>query len=260
MHQRTVLFDILNSYFDKIYIITLKRSSNRHAAFQKTLKELNYEIFWGVDGNNLSLPDLEESGLYSSEAVKSVKRQKKCPPADLTHGMIGCTLSHLSLYKQMIERGEDRVLILEDDIRIEDYKAADLDKAIEQLPDNWELFYLGYLYNNNSLTFSAKLRIKFAYPLLSLLGFSQYNAKRYRCKYPRNYSTHLNLSGYHYGAHAYGITKEGARKILEHQTPISMEIDNAIGEMCMREEIAAYSMKERIIHQNREMFDSMTAS
>jgi GR25 family glycosyltransferase involved in LPS biosynthesis len=258
MHQKAVLFDILNSYFDKIYIITLQRNSERHTVFQRSLKGLNYEIFWGVDGNNLSIPKLEETGLYSSEAVKSVKIQKNCPPAALTHGMIGCTLSHLSLYKQIIEKGEDQVLILEDDIRIEDNKAACLEKAIEQLPDNWELFYLGYLYNNNSLTLSANIRISFVYPLLHFLGYRQYSAPRYRCKFPRNYSKHLDLSGSHYGAHAYGITLKGARKILEHQTPISMEIDNAIGEMCMREQIAAYSMKDRIFHQNREIFGSMT--
>lgn len=174
--------------------------------------------------------------------------------------MTGCCLSRLKIYKQIIENDEQRVLILEDDIRVEYTKASFLEKALEELPDKWELLYLGYLNNHTYQTLPSKLRIQLAYPLLNLLGFNRYNPSHYRCKFPRPYSGHLNLSGYHYGTHSYAVTQAGAKKILEFQTPISMEIDNAIGEMCMREQINAYCVKERVFDQNREMFESIIGS
>lgn len=42
---------ILNKLFDKIYLITMKGSSRTEGALEK-LKDVDFEIFWGINGEN----------------------------------------------------------------------------------------------------------------------------------------------------------------------------------------------------------------
>lgn len=254
------VFDTLNEMFDKIYIMTLKRSVDRHPVFKKRLDGLNYEIFWGVDGQKLNIDKLEEDGLYDPEKAKTIKKDLKLPPHDLSLSILGCALSHIGIYKDVVKNGYRNVLIMEDDITVDHSKNGYLQNALDELPPDWELLYLGYLNNNNEIDFQAKLRIRFIYPVLSLFGYKRYNPHTYRCKYPRPYSGHLELPGFHYGAHAYGVTLEGVKKILDEQSPIVREADNAISEMCKHEKIKAYRVKERVFHQDREQFESQINS
>ncbi|CAN5384958.1 N/A [soil metagenome] len=254
------VFETLNQAFDNIYIMTLERSVDRHQVFRKRLDGLNYEIFWGVDGQKLDIEKLEEDGLYDPEEAKSIKKDLKLQPRDLSLSILGCAMSHVGVYKDVIKNGYRKVFIMEDDITVDHSKKSYLQKALSELPPDWELLYLGYLNNNNEMNFQAKLRIKLIYPVLSLLGYKRYNPHTYRCKYPRPYSEHLELPGFHYGAHAYGLTLNGVKKIMDEQSPIIREADNAISEMCMHETIKAFRIKERIFHQDREQFDSQISS
>jgi len=250
------VFEILNETFDNIYIITLKRSADRHSIFKERLNGLNYEIFWGVDGQKLNVESLKKEGLYDPEKARAIQRDLNLEPAGLSKSVLGCALSHIGIYKDVIKNGYEKVLIFEDDITVDHTKNQFLREALGELPTDWELLYLGYLYNNNTRTFNINLRIKLIYPLLSLLGYDRYDPYRYKCKFPRPWSEHLQLAGFHYGAHAYGVTLEGAQKILEEQTPIVMEADNAISEMCQSEELKAFRIKDRVFHQDRDQFES----
>jgi len=243
------IFQILNSYFDHIYLVTLKRSRDRHKLFEETLRGLNYQIFWGIDGRILDLEKLQESGLYDAELSK-----KKIPIGiELKRGELGCALSHINIYKEIIEKNYDKVLILEDDVKVDPIPIEVLESSLKELPASWDLFYLGYLYNNDRLQLPIYVRIYFAYPILSLLGYTRYDARKLRCKFPRPYSEHLQLAGFHYGTHAYAVTRSGAEKILRYLTPISLATDNALGVMCMEEKLLAFRSKRRIFHQNRDM-------
>ena len=56
-----------------------------------------------------------------------------------TNGHLGCMLSHTELLEEI---KEDIFMIIEDDILTLGTR-EDLDKAIEQLPDDWDMLYLG---------------------------------------------------------------------------------------------------------------------
>lgn len=254
------VFDILNNTFDNIYIISLERSKERHSVFKERLKGLDYEIFWGVDGQKLNIENLIKENLYDSDRAKQIKKNLKVAPHDLSKSILGCALSHVGVYKDAVKNGYEKVLIMEDDITVDHGKGAFLSKSLQELPPDWELLYLGYLNNNNEVGFQASIRIKLVYPILRLLGYEQYDPHRYRCKFPRPYSERLQLAGFHYGAHAYGATLQGVKKILNEQTPVVMEADNVISEMCMHERIKAFRIKERVFHQDREQFESQISS
>ena len=64
-------FSKLNQYFDSIYVISLKRATERHAHIRKALAGLNYTIFWGVDNQDISIPDLEKKNIYDEQKAKN---------------------------------------------------------------------------------------------------------------------------------------------------------------------------------------------
>jgi GR25 family glycosyltransferase involved in LPS biosynthesis len=90
---------------DKAYVINLERSKDR---FQKIKKRLNYvnlpfERFDAVDGSKLSQQHIDK-------LVHPICKNVIC-----SKGMIGCAMSHYSLWKKMVDENKEWMLILEDD-------------------------------------------------------------------------------------------------------------------------------------------------
>src|SRR5690349_16137168 len=105
-------FTLLNSFFDKIYVITLHRATDRHEHVQKELDGLNYELFFGKDKLEFSVEDLKAEHIYDEPlAIKHHRWHKPMPP-----GMIGCSWSHKLVYEDVIKNRYNKVLIFEDDV------------------------------------------------------------------------------------------------------------------------------------------------
>ncbi len=62
MNDLQLFFETLNNFFDKIYVITLKRATERHEHIHKELKGLTYELFFGVDKQEFDIEDLKKRG------------------------------------------------------------------------------------------------------------------------------------------------------------------------------------------------------
>jgi len=248
MNKQSILFEQLNSFFDKIYVISLQRSSDRHPRLKRNLKGLDYEISWGVDGTTLDLKELEEKEIYLPE----VTVKKNFSGKELQPGEIGCSLSHLNIYKEILKNGYRRTLILEDDIFVSNERVENIRNAFRELPEEWEFLYLGYLENQDEMPFSVKLRIHFAYPLFQLAGLKRYDPEQLKRKYYRPYSDNLELAGFHTGTHAYGVSLNGAKKILKEQNPVIMAPDNIVGKMCLEGNLHAFRLKEQVFYQYRD--------
>jgi glycosyl transferase, family 25 len=248
-NKEKTLFKKLNNYFDHIYLITLKRSTDRQELIHDCLEGLDYEVFWGVDGESLNLSHLKNINRYSAELAK----KKSSSNIPLTRGEIGCALSHVNIYKDMLSKNYDRVLILEDDLKVNIHAAESISKAFNELPDDWEFLYLGYLEEADGITLRARVMINFVIPLVNLFKKKWYDPERLRRKFYRPYSENLEISGKHSGTHAYGLTIEGAKKILEFQTPVVQASDNAVGEMCLDGSLNAYRLKKQAFYQNRDL-------
>ena len=96
------------------YLINLARSHNRKVAMQEQLAhfpQLDLIIVSAIDGAMLNEADLHTT--YNSEkAMQYLYR-------DMTLPEIGCALSHIACYRQLLASNAPFALILEDDVIIE---------------------------------------------------------------------------------------------------------------------------------------------
>jgi glycosyl transferase family 25 len=245
--------EILNNYFDKIYVISLERAKDRHAFIKRNLIGLNYEFYWGVDGRNWSYESLIEKGQYDFRKACEIRGNDK----GLILSEIGCALSHRGIYEDMLSKGYEKILVLEDDVYLDESSEKELESALYELPDDWELLYFGHQNNNTKIGFSAYLRIYLVYPLLYLFNRERFSPLKFRRRFPRIYSKNLNLSGSHYGTHSYGLKTSGAKKLLDCQSPVIQASDRALSQLCIENKIKSFNLKERVFFQNRKDLKSL---
>jgi glycosyl transferase family 25 len=105
------MFD--QTFLPPTWVINLKRSPERRRYITAHLHELGlpFELIEAVDGRNLTPEDLA--------AVYGAERAITCIRRELAPGEVGCCLSHLKLYRRMVDENIDEALILEDDVMIQ---------------------------------------------------------------------------------------------------------------------------------------------
>jgi glycosyl transferase, family 25 len=249
-------YQFLNEYYDKIYVLSLPRLKDRIAHINKELAGLNFEFFWGVDKNESSITDFIDQNIYDPNLFKTFYKK----PKEMHLGMLCCTLSHLNIYKDIIKNGYKKVLIFEDDCLLIKENTHLYSRIFQELPADWELFYLGYEKNEN---YGFKQKIKrFVYRLLKTHATLKITRSMFKYYYPRKISEHIDKAGYHDCAHAYALTLDGAKKIVKQQTPIYFSSDNVLSYMCTNQTINGYISKPKLFSQltvfeNR--FKSMTS-
>jgi glycosyl transferase family 25 len=154
---------------------------------------LHYEIVEAVDGGELAPGELA-AWYCPSRAIALIGRE-------LTSGEIGCSLSHLRLYRRQVDEGLDEVVILEDDAVVDPAFVEILSRR-EALPADGEL-----------ITFYA-----------SPARISYWGARavdpRHRC---------VKFASIAYGTVGYLLRVSGARKLLAHALPIRMAADHLTG-------------------------------
>ncbi|MDC9614873.1 glycosyltransferase family 25 protein [Xenorhabdus khoisanae] len=118
----------------KVFVINLEKDVDRKLSIQTQLEELNLdaEFITGVYGRGLS-----------DEQLKTI-----CPNFNkiyLTLGEVGCSMSHLNVYKKMIDKNISIALILEDDVIFDHNLIAvlsSLEKGPQALSSNPFVFLL----------------------------------------------------------------------------------------------------------------------
>lgn len=248
MHNR---FATLNNYFDKIYILTLARLTDRIALFTKELEGLNYEIFYGVDKEAISLQSLKEEGVYDEAAYRNIYTTR----SEMSTGMLCCSIGHARIYESIIAHGYQRVLILEDDAFPISENLPLFPAMAAGLPEDWEVFYLGYEGNEH---FGWKQQLKrlvyMSFPSHASLRLSR---KIYSNYYPRAISQHIARAGFHDCTHAYAVTLDGARKLLHRQTPVAYNADNLLAFAIANEEINGYICRPKLFNQRTAFVHEM---
>ncbi|CAB1455019.1 unnamed protein product, partial [Pleuronectes platessa] len=174
--------------FDYILLINLKRRLDRRTRMLKSMASLGLHatLTDAVDGKALNTSQLQALGIEMLPGYKDPYSGRV-----LTRGEIGCFLSHHSIWKQVIERGLQKVLVLEDDVRFEPWFKRRIQALMENIDKaqlDWDLIYVG------------RKRMQVQQPEQSVDGINN-----------------LVLADYSYWTLGYALSQQGARKLMAAQ-------------------------------------------
>uniref|UniRef100_A0A0K8VBZ6 Glycosyltransferase 25 family member n=1 Tax=Bactrocera latifrons TaxID=174628 RepID=A0A0K8VBZ6_BACLA len=168
---------------DHIYMINLERRPERRAKMEKLFLELGLDVeyFPAVDGKNLTTELLEDMGIKFLPGYEDPYSHRQ-----MTMGEIGCFLSHYRIWEKIVEREQNEVLILEDDVRFQPY------------------------FKDSAIRVLSQIRSVVEY---DLVYFGRKRLKEEKEPWVQN-AENLVHAGYSYWTLGYVISLQGARKLL----------------------------------------------
>ncbi len=219
----------INTSQPDVYVISLEQDRERRKLLIEQLRcaDISYQLVKAVDGyqlsaarlrrynrerkeyfNKLSYP-LPSSLSHFMEIITRKKFIKNALAKDLLAGEVGCSLSHLKVYQEIVNRGAPWSIILEDDAQLVT-DISSLFNEITKLDQQWDLVLLGYNYSG--------------YPsLIHRRGIPIVLAGRKRLG--EDLLMGRIVSVRHYGSQAYAISLNGAKRLLEKAKPIRYQAD-----------------------------------
>ena len=135
-------------------------------------------------------------------------------------GAIGCYLSHVNLWKKLVNSDENMYLIFEDDVDINHNINLELiNQDLKELNNiDWDFLFLG------------------SYDIFG----TKYN----------NNNKFNKIKNILYGLHSYIITKKGALKLLENALPLVDQLDSYISFMGLFKDVNIYRSTKNYFIQN----------
>lgn len=202
------------SKFIKAHVINLEKNKERYERFMKSydLKEIPIERFNAIVGK-----DLDPEKYLSKNAYKNLllmeEKGYRLRHSELSRGAIGCYLSHVELYRNLIEDDCEYYLIFEDDATILPDSYNTILEILKTAPKDWDVINLsvgyGYTYYND---FVSDEYIKYKH---------------------------------FFGTLCYIINKKGARKFIKEfeSKPMTMQIDSKMSHMIQNDKLVMYGCK-----------------
>ena len=200
----------INTY-TPVYYINLDDNRQRNNNFLNLARNLNFKYVKRIPAVNTknyeSLKKYKDKLSHDSYnfLLENNKTGKRKHHYDLTNGSVGCFLSHLECYKDIIKSNVPYSIIFEDDIS---FKNNNFWSVIDKIniPDDTDIFLLhGYIYNQNGDNGKVKV---------------------------------FNTTT------SYIITNKGAAKLLKLLDKIEMQIDWQISKLSSLEKINVYTDKK----------------
>lgn len=202
--------------YDKIYMINLEKRKDRLINFDLRYKrsdfKLPYELFKAIDGKKIDI-----SKHITSKTLKEINDVERLGYRkyhyQLTRGAIGCYLSHVTIWKDILDNNIDKALIFEDDINIPLNGKQLIEYHTTNIPEDYDIILLGC----NCLN----------------------------CEKKSNYRIVKKF----WGTYAYIITRKCIEKIYNRLFPIKQQIDSELSDLS--NELNIYSTITNIIpHAN----------
>lgn len=129
--------------FDEVFMINLKRRRDRRERMLRALREQEIEVrlLEAVDGKAMNASQVEALGIQMLPGYKDPYHGRP-----LTKGELGCFLSHYRIWTEVVERGLQKSLVFEDDLRFEIFfkrRLMNLMRDVERERLDWDLIYVG---------------------------------------------------------------------------------------------------------------------
>jgi glycosyl transferase family 25 len=113
----------LNDFVDSVYVLNLDKRTDR-------LKEVTNELAT----HNISFTRF--SAVDGAGLVHKIS-------STINKNELACSLSHANIIKEASQKNQNIICIFEDDVVLSPDFNSELEKAINDLPPDWEIFYLG---------------------------------------------------------------------------------------------------------------------
>ena len=208
----------------KIFYINLDKDRERRESMERQLSSLGlcYERMQAVYGRELSQETLQEC--YSR------KRVFRCQSRELTFAEIGIALSHINIYRRIIDQNIPCALVLEDDVIFPD-RFGEAINDLEPLVgvDRPEVLLL----SPATADFGQPGKIRTS---------GEYQAVPF-------------VSGFY--ASSYIVTRSAAESLLKELYPLSMYADNW-NRLKTFKVVDIYVISPCLLEQDREQFGSAT--
>lgn len=211
--------------FDQIYLINLDRRPDRLERFMNSLdnsdmKNMKVLRMNAVDGSEIDITRVPLSETAKGELKQIETTGFRSKHYQLTRGAIGCYLSHVKVWKDIVEKGHKNGLIFEDDVTLPENMYERMMNSMKGVPDDWDVLLFGF-----------------------------------HCKECENMKNYRKVDRFIL-LHCYAISYSGIVKMLKTNSlfPITQQIDSYMSELSP-DILKIYTVKNPIIHQNGSRTD-----
>jgi GR25 family glycosyltransferase involved in LPS biosynthesis len=213
-----------------IKVINLDRRHDRWRYVSAHLRARGLQHFTrvsAVDGRALPAGSLD---LLSPRARELIRRRRRWHHEEMHElGSVGAALSHLGLWQGLADTADERWLILEDDIRIEDSLEEVVGRALAEIPDRFDTLFLGHHADFPGCEPVSEVEMR---------------------------SPMIATSMRFYGLHAYVLSTSGAAALAARALPLWIHLDQLIAHLCHSRELDGYFVIPSVVSQLEDVFGS----
>lgn len=183
-----------------IKVISLVRTPQRRASFQRQNPGLAFEFRDAVDGTAMGAADVAATGLFQQGL-------------NYTAGAYGIALSHHQLWQEAAA-GETPFTVAEDDAIFRADFAAAHARVLDALPPAWDFVQWGFNFDT-----ALAFRLPFGLPLVSSFSHNHIRQAVQNFQTQTGPPTVCRLD-FSFGLPAYSISPAGARRFLKELFPL----------------------------------------
>lgn len=227
-------FQLLNQYYDKIYVLSIELAKARRELFAERFKGLDFSFFYGADKNKFTIDEVKENGIFNEALTRHHHRFNKT----MKMGEIACSWSHKMIYEDMLTKNYNRILIFEDDAVPDENLVKQLPEILKEITPDCELLLWGWDKNGIN-NFGARLK-KIIYHFQHGIKRLKWSHQIIRNLQAKPFSKHLKKAGFHDYTYAYAINRSGAEKLINMQTPIQYIADNLLAHAITKKVVTGY--------------------
>lgn len=210
------MFDFSNI---SVRVINLDKRTDRWAKYQKCDTGFPHLSRFPAINAMETIDYIHSENVSEFTKLRIVSHSRRSIEEIDSVGAIGCTLSHVALWKELLESNDEYMIILEDDLNLGKFTKESkslrtcIEKWFNELPTGWDVWLLGKSkFRDGSLWSNPKpvpqMSISIMRPLQELKHTNSFVDVR-----------HFT------GTNGYMINRRGAHVLLEKVFPIEVHVD-----------------------------------